>query len=151
ARDVTDRKRAEETQKLLVDELHHRIKNTLATVQAIASQTLRRAPTTAEFAPTFNGRIQALARAHSLLTSNTFQGAEISQIVREQLLLGGADDNRVSFAGPTLFLEAQAALHLALVLHELGTNARKHGALSNATGSVSVRWEMLADGGRKLL
>jgi PAS domain S-box-containing protein len=151
ARDISDRKRAEETQKLLVDELHHRIKNTLATVQAIASQTLRRSPSPSDFVTTFNGRLQALARAHSLLTSNTFQGAELTQVVRDQLLLGGAEDNRISYAGPTLFLEAQAALHLALVLHELGTNARKHGALSNAAGAVSVRWEMPADAERKLL
>ncbi len=141
ARDVSDRKRAEETQRLLLDELNHRIKNTLATVQAIASQTLRRSKSSSEFVTAFNGRIQALARAHGLLTGSSFQGADIQQLVRDQLLLGGEQDTRISWAGPALMLEGQVALHLALVLHELGTNARKHGALSTSAGQVSARWE----------
>ncbi|WP_395646772.1 PAS domain S-box protein [Terricaulis sp.] len=151
ARDVSDRKRAEEMQRLLLDELNHRIKNTLATVQAIAGQTLRRSSTPAEFVTSFNGRIQALSRAHRLLTGSSFQGAEVDQLVRDQLLLGGADDQRITASGPSLMLEAQAALHLALVLHELGTNARKHGALSAPTGNVVVRWEVHTNGGRTLL
>lgn len=151
ARDIGDRKRAEETQKLLINELHHRIKNTLATVQAIATQTLRRAPTPDDFVSSFNGRIQALARAHALLTANRFQGADVTQLVREQILLGSASDNRVSFSGPSLVLEPQAALHLALVLHELGTNARKHGALSTQQGAVAVDWEVRTNGERSLI
>lgn len=151
ARDISERKRAEETQQLLLDELNHRIKNTLATVQAIAGQTLRRASTPSEFVTSFNGRIQALARAHRLLTGTSFQGAEIDQLVRDQLLLGGADDQRISAAGPSLMMDAQAALHLALVLHELGTNARKHGALSAPNGRVSVRWEVHSNAGRHLV
>lgn len=150
ARDITDRRRAEETQRLLIDELNHRIKNTLATVQAIATQTLRRAATPADFVDSFNGRIKALARAHSLLTGSSFQGAEITDLVREQLLLGNEDDHRISQSGPALTLEAQPALHLALVLHELGTNARKHGALSVVGGLVSVRWQVHSGDGRHL-
>lgn len=150
ARDVSERKRAEEVQQLLLNELNHRIKNTLATVQAIASQTLRRAPSPAEFVTSFSGRIQALARAHMMLTGSTFQKAEISQLVRDQLLLGGPDDPRISCSGPTMMLEADAALHLALALHELGTNARKYGALSSPDGSIAIRWEMHANGGREL-
>jgi PAS domain S-box-containing protein len=150
ARDISERKRAEEIQRLLVDELNHRIKNTLATVQAIATQTLRRAKNPDEFVASFNGRIQSLARAHSLLTGTSFQGAELEQLVRDQLLLGGEPDPRISWAGPPLVLEGQAALHLALVLHELGTNARKHGALSSAGGMVSVRWEIRSNGGPRL-
>lgn len=150
ARDISERKRAEETQQLLHNELNHRIKNTLATVQAIASQTLQRAATPAAFVISFNGRIQALSRAHGVLTAGSFQGAEITQMVRDQLLLGGADDARITWSGPELTLPAQLALHLALVLHELGTNARKHGALSVATGKVAVRWELQTNGERTL-
>lgn len=141
ARDITDRKRAEETQRLLLDELNHRIKNTLATVQAIATQTLRRATSPSDFVESFNGRIKALARAHALLAGGSFQSAEITDIVREQLILGGEQDARISWSGPAIKLGAQAALHLALVLHELGSNARKHGALSAPNGRVTVRWQ----------
>ncbi len=151
ARDITERKRAEEVQGLLLNELNHRIKNTLATVQAIASQTLRRAPSPEDFVSSFNGRIQALARAHSMLTGGAFQSAEVSQLVRDQLLLGGPSDPRITCSGPTMLLEADAALHLALVLHELGTNARKHGALSSPAGAISIDWEMQTSGSRKLL
>lgn len=150
ARDISERRRAEDTQRLLIDELNHRIKNTLATVQAIATQTLRRAATPADFVESFNGRIKALARAHGLLTGSSFQGAEITDLVREQLLLGGGDDTRISWNGPAVTLEAQPALHLALVLHELGTNARKHGALSAPTGRVGVTWQLQAHNGRNL-
>lgn len=142
ARDISDRKRAEETRRLLLDELNHRIKNTLATVQAIATQTLRRAATPSDFVDSFNGRIKALARAHGLLTGSSFQGAELVDLVREQLLLGGEEDQRISWSGPALMLEAQPALHMALILHELGTNARKHGALSAPQGRIAVRWQV---------
>jgi len=153
SRDVSERRRAEETQRLLLDELNHRIKNTLATVQAIATQTLRRSKDPAAFVVAFNGRIQSLSRAHALLTGNSFQGADIQQLVRDQLLLGGEPDARISWAGPPLMLEAQVALHLALVLHELGTNARKYGALSSPLGRVSARWETrsAANGARLVL
>ncbi|MGD9979826.1 MAG: PAS domain S-box protein [Hyphomonadaceae bacterium] len=149
-RDISDRKRAEETQRLLLDELSHRIKNTLATVQAIASQTLRRAGNPEHFVASFNGRIKALARAHSLLSGGSFQSADVSDLVREQLLLGGEDDHRISWSGPSVMMDAQASLHLALVLHELGTNARKHGALSSPGGRVAVRWHVKSNGNRCL-
>jgi PAS domain S-box-containing protein len=150
ARDIGERKRAEEMQRLLHQELNHRIKNTLATVQAIASQTLRRAGGAAEFVSSFNGRIQALARAHALLTGASFQGAEVHDLVREQLLLGGGEDHRISWSGPSVRLDAQAAVHVALVLHELGTNARKHGALSGPNGRVAIRWSVQTNGSRNL-
>lgn len=150
ARDITERKRAEETQRLLLDELNHRIKNTLATVQAIATQTLRRAASPSDFVESFNGRIKAMARAHSLLTGGSFQGAEITDIVREQVLLSGEHDPRITWSGPSITLEAQPALHLALVLHELGTNARKHGALSAPNGRVAVHWQVHSKDGRRL-
>ncbi len=151
ARDVTERKQAEQLQHLLINELNHRVKNTLATVQAIAGQSLLRASGAVEFVSGFTGRIQALARAHTLLTQARMQGADVSEVVREQVLLGTSDDPRISCSGPLLALEPDAALHLSLLLHELATNARKYGALSVPKGRLAIRWEVRTNGGRKLL
>jgi PAS domain S-box-containing protein len=151
ARDVTERKEAEKLQCLLVDELNHRVKNTLATVQAIASHSLRRARNSEDFVSSFTGRVQALARAHHLLTERTWRGADVADLVREQVVLGVVESNRVAFSGPALLLDPQSALHLALVLHELATNARKYGALSVPQGQLSVSWSMLANKGRMLV
>ena len=151
ARDVTERKEAEKLQRLLVDELNHRVKNTLATVQAIASHSLRRARNSEDFVSSFTGRVQALARAHHLLTERMWRGADVADLVREQVVLGVVESNRVAFSGPALLLDPQSALHLALVLHELATNARKYGALSVPQGQLSVSWSMLANKGRMLV
>jgi PAS domain S-box-containing protein len=141
ARDITDRKRAEKLRSLLVEELNHRIKNTMATVQAVASQSLRRAKSPNHFVAGFSGRVQALSRAHDLLTRNNLQGADVMDLVKEQVLLGG-DDHRITRSGPRLMLGEQTAVHLALVLHELATNARKYGALSVPNGRLSLKWEI---------
>jgi PAS domain S-box-containing protein len=138
--DVTDRRRAEEARQLLLSELNHRVKNTLATVQAIATQTLRRSGTAKDFTTKFSGRIQSLARAHSLLSSATWQEVGLGELIENQLNLGVVDDKRFVLSGPEVRLPAQLALHLALILHELGTNARKYGALSSAQGTVSLGW-----------
>lgn len=138
--DITERKEAERNQQLLIGELNHRVRNTLATVQAIASQTLRRAKSPADFVPSFTGRIQALSRAHTLLTRTAWQGTELDMLIREQLLLGSSD--RITCEGPRVSLDPQTALQLALVLHELGTNARKYGSLSVPQGSVTVMWSI---------
>jgi PAS domain S-box-containing protein len=151
ARDVTERKRAEKLQRLLLDELNHRVKNTLATVQAMASQSLRRAKNSEDFVTSFSGRLQSLAKAHGLLTEAKLQGAEVMELVREQVEIGGVDDERISYSGPLLVLGSQATVHLGLVLHELATNARKYGALSVPSGRLSINWEMQTNGGRKLL
>ncbi len=139
ARDVTERKQSEKSQLLLMGELSHRVKNTLATVQAIATQSLRRSRDAAEFVPAFTGRIHALARAHDLLSETRWEGIEVGSLVRDQVLLGVPDD-RISVRGPGLTLEPQPALHLAMVLHELGTNARKYGALSVPHGRLTIEW-----------
>jgi PAS domain S-box-containing protein len=151
ARDISERKQAEMLQRLLVQELNHRVKNTLATIQAIANQSMRRARSPAEFVKGFSGRVQALARTHDLLTQTRLQGAEIMDLVRDQVLLGGTDDLRVHIAGPTLMLDAQAAMNLALVVHELATNARKYGALSGPDGRLSVTWEIRTNNERQLV
>lgn len=139
---ITDRVRAEETQRLLIGELNHRVKNTLASVQAIATQTLRHSSGPSEFAPTFIGRIHALARAHSLLSSTTWQGASLQELVVGQVQTGTVDEGRFATQGADLDLAPEPALHLALVLHELVTNAHKYGALSVPEGRVSLEWQV---------
>jgi two-component sensor histidine kinase/CheY-like chemotaxis protein len=149
-RDITDRKKAEKLQRLLLEELNHRVKNTLAIVQDVASQSFRRARSIGDFVSSFSGRVQALARAHDVLTRAKLQNANVGELVREQVLLGGVDDNRVACSGPQLALDPRTSMHLAMVLHELATNARKYGALSAPQGRLSVSWEMQTNGGRRL-
>ena len=150
ARDVTENKRVEAIQRVLIEELNHRVKNTLAMTQAIASQSLRHAKSASDFVESFTGRVQALAKAHSLLTDRKLEGAELTELVREQVTLGVADE-RVICSGPMVILGAQPAIHLALVLHELATNARKYGGLSVPQGRLSVKWEVHSSGSRTLL
>ncbi len=138
--DITERKQAEETQRLLIDELNHRVKNTLATVQAMAEQTLLKARDPSHFIGSFRGRLQALARAHNLLTERTWTGVDLEQLIREQLLVGSSQI--LSCSGPKIELNPRAAVHLGLALHELGTNARKYGALKVPEGRLNVTWRM---------
>jgi two-component sensor histidine kinase len=145
AQDVTGRKHAEEMQQLLVNELNHRVKNMLASVHAIAQQTLRRAKDPAAFAESFSGRLQSLSRIHTLLTSTGWEGADLHDIIREQVLPGAVDDKRVIATGPAVRLESQTAMHTAMMLHELGTNSAKHGALSKPDGSVAIAWTVTDD------
>jgi PAS domain S-box-containing protein len=140
ARDVGERKRHEEMQRLLLDELNHRVKNTLATIQAIASQSMRSASSPRSFVDSFNGRVQALAGAHDLLVQGKMKGTGLIDLLRQQVALGPADGSRISYFGPDAILEPRLAVQLALVLHELATNARKYGALSVPTGRLSVSW-----------
>lgn len=142
ARDITERKQIESSRMLLMGELSHRVKNTLATVQAIATQSLRRARNPADFVTSFTGRIHSLARAHDLLSEAKWEGIELNALVRDQVLLGVADD-RITSGGPGLALAAQPSLHLAMVLHELGTNARKYGALSTPQGRLAIAWQVV--------
>lgn len=142
ARDITEQKQVESSRALLMGELSHRVKNTLATVQAIATQSLRRARDPADFVTSFTGRIHSLARAHDLLSEARWEGIELSALIRDQVLLGVADD-RIASGGPGLALAAQPSLHLAMVLHELGTNARKYGALSTPQGRLSIEWQVV--------
>lgn len=140
ARDISERKRAEEQKNLLVNELHHRVKNTLAIVDAIARQTLNRSSDPDRFAGSFLGRLKSLARSHSMLARTTFQRAEIDSLLRDQLMLGDGKDARIRLSGPSVILGAESAMHLGLVLHELGTNARKYGALAGSTGAIRLEW-----------
>lgn len=143
--DVTERRRAEETQHLLIGELNHRVKNTLASVQAIATQTLRHTASPGEFSKTFSGRIQSLARAHGMLSATTWQGARLDELILDQLRLGTIDEARISITGPEVSLAPASALRLALIFHELSTNANKYGALSTPEGRISLTWSTAAD------
>jgi PAS domain S-box-containing protein len=142
--DITDLKRGEERQKLLLEELNHRVKNTLAIVQAIASLTLRNTPEPAAFTAALSARLAALARAHTLLTRELWQGAALGDVVAAALAPFGVDGRQhaISIDGPAVVVRPDAAMTLSLVLHELATNALKHGALTAPLGQVTVAWSM---------
>ena len=146
ARDITDRKRAQEEQKLLLAEIMHRVKNTLATVQAIATQTLRRAPQDEREA--FRGRLHALSSAHDLLTSERWDRAALRDVVTTAL--APFHHQRLSRDGPDTWVNARQALQVTLALHELATNASKYGALSTSDGRIRVRWKLMPRGTAKV-
>jgi PAS domain S-box-containing protein len=138
--DVTGRVMAEQQQKLLLDELNHRVKNTLATVQAISAHTLRATTDPTAFKVAFEARLMALSATHDLLTATHWRSAALADVLRVELQPYGAD--RCRSAGPDLDLGANDALTLGLVFHELATNAAKYGALSTASGEITVSWSV---------
>jgi PAS domain S-box-containing protein len=144
--DITERKQAENRQKVLVDELNHRVKNTLATVQSLAGQTARHAESLADFVNRFEARLLALSRAHDLLTRRHWENAPLDALAREVLtpLIGDAAD-RMEMSGGPVELDARCALNMTMTLNELATNAMKYGALSSPTGRVSVGWRLEQD------
>jgi two-component system, chemotaxis family, CheB/CheR fusion protein len=154
--DVTERQQAEkrwqERQQILLNELAHRVKNTLAIVQAIVGQTLRSGGVEAGVRETVNARLEAVAKSHDLLLSTEWRGAELGTIVREQLAAHlSANPSRIHIDGPPVQLPTQVATAFALLVHELATNAAKYGALSEPHGQVTVRWELLGGGaGRRV-
>jgi PAS domain S-box-containing protein len=146
-RDQTARRLADERQAILTQELAHRVKNTLAVVQAISSQTLRDEipfPTARE---SFNARLMALSRAHDVLMRGSWTTASLGELVASAAALHGTGDpRRFHFAGPDVRVGPGAALAFAMVLHEMCTNAVKYGALSVPHGRVSVLWETIDEG-----
>jgi PAS domain S-box-containing protein len=138
--DITARKRAEEARKLLLLELDHRVKNTLATVQSVAELTLRTTTSLDDFAGTFRGRIAALARMHAAVWRNEGTPLRLRDLAELSLAPFAHDSGRASIEGDDVSIPVQAAATLGLVLHELATNAVKHGSLSVVSGSVRVRW-----------
>jgi len=145
ATDITERVQAENTRQLLLGELNHRVKNTLASVCAIAQQTLQHTKDPTDFASRFSGRIQSLSRVHSLLTDRTWQGADLHELVRDQLVQGTVDEARLTASGPAVHLDPQTVVLIALMLHELGTNSAKYGSLSSNNGRVTVGWSVADD------
>ena len=144
-RDITDRKRAEEHLQFILRETSHRSKNLLAIIQAIAAQTARSAGTIGEFEQRFSHRIQAIAVSNELLVSENWTRANLGDLVRGQLSAFAEPGPRLVLAGPDVFLTPSAAQNLGLALHELATNAVKHGAWSVPTGKVTVAWIMPDD------
>ncbi|MBE7184805.1 MAG: PAS domain-containing protein [Methylobacterium mesophilicum] len=143
--DVTERKAGDERQRLLLREINHRVKNTLATVQALASQTVRHARKPREFLEAFSGRLQALGLAHNLLSDQEWRGIAMRDLIR--LEVGPFDDAakpRIRLDGPDLVLPPDQALGLGLILHELASNALKYGALSVPRGHVDFSWRLAA-------
>jgi two-component sensor histidine kinase len=145
ALEMDHRRRIERHQNLLLDELNHRVKNTLATVQAMAIQTLKGVDIAARDA--FLARLFALSSQHDLLTLDNWEGASLEGVVR-RALRPYRDDERTCFAveGPAVHLDPKRALALGMGFHELATNAAKYGALSNAAGTVHVGWNVVPDG-----
>lgn len=138
------RVRSERRQQILIGELNHRVKNTLAIVQSLAHQSFRRAEPPATAIGAFEGRLSALAAAHSILTSESWESASMDSVVRAAVRPFCAD-NRCDISGPDLTVSPQVAVNLALGLHELATNAAKYGALSNDEGKVAVSWRVAHD------
>ena len=150
-RDISERRRAQEQQNLLLAELSHRVKNTLATVLSIANQTLSRAESLDEFSRSFRGRIQALAAAHSVLTAVNWNVAALRVLVEQALQpYASSDGSNVRISGDEVLLRPSAALTFSLVLHELATNAAKYGALQKPGGLVAVDCGVRSNGGREL-
>lgn len=144
--DITQRHDDEERQKLLMAELNHRVRNNLATIQAIARLTARSNASKAEYVESLQGRISCMSRIHSLLTRERWQGANLQDIVRDELSTYSRLDG-VNFDGPMITLGTRHALDLALVIHELSTNAVKHGALSAPGGKLTIDWRYELVGG----
>jgi PAS domain S-box-containing protein len=145
ARDIRDKKRAEEAKELQLQEIKHRVKNTLATVQALATQTFRSAVSSEHAA--YGARLHSLSEAHDLLTQRNWNGARTTEIVERSIRPFDNEGTRISANGPDMELSPSKALALAMLLHELSTNAVKYGALSNAEGRVAIAWRI--EGGDK--
>ena len=144
--DITERKRFEEHREILVGELNHRIKNVMATVQAIASQTLGSATSMAEARTAFGSRLVALGKSHDLLTRENWAGANLWDIVSNTVEPHAGEPNRFTIDGPNVWLVPSAALAIAMALHELATNAAKYGALTTENGEVDVIWQLVGHG-----
>jgi PAS domain S-box-containing protein len=145
--DVTERKRWEEHQRLLVNELNHRVKNSLAIVQGLAQQSFRPSEPTDAGRRAFEARLAALSSAHDLLTRGGWESASLQVVVEASLdaALGPAAA-RVACSGAVVRLSPQTSVSVALAIHELSTNALKYGALSNKTGRIDVVWRLARKG-----
>jgi two-component system CheB/CheR fusion protein len=140
-RDVTEHRSGEAQREMLLAELEHRVKNTLAAVMSIAAHTLDDGRPLNVAREAFLGRLQALSHAHDLLAECNWRGADLAQVVRRTLTpYAGVDGSRGAIGGPTVFLQPRAALTLGMIIHELATNAAKYGSLSVPAGRLDVTW-----------
>jgi len=145
--DITERKRSEEHQTLLVAELNHRVKNILAIVQSLAGQTLASSESITGFRSAFEGRLRALSLAHDILTRVRWGKIELETLIAQSLApyLDSERTGHIRWSGPLLLLPSYAIVPLAIVLHELATNAAKYGSFSNQAGCVDVEWRLVND------
>lgn len=146
--DVTETVLAAQRQRLMIDELNHRVKNTLATIQSIAMQTARSHEDPRTFAESFQARLMSLSHTHDLLTRSHWEGADLRAVLEHETSAHGA--TRISLTGPALALGPAAALSLGMIFHELATNAAKYGGLSTPDGRVFVDWT-IANQARRVL
>lgn len=149
AMDMTETKAAEARQRLLINELNHRVKNTLASIQSIVRQTLRADETPVRVRERLIDRLLAMSAAHDVLTRESWEGAALDDIVRQGVapFIDDREPGRVSIDGPSLRVGASTALSLALAVHELATNAAKYGALSTPAGKVAIAWDQAGEDG----
>lgn len=138
--DITERRQADQRQKLLIDELNHRVKNTLATVQSLAWQAARSGMPPQVAQERFQERLLALSRTHNLLNETHWEGASLKMILETELQPYLASPSRIQLNGPELQLPPKTVVVLGMAFHELATNAAKYGALSTGSGQVQVRW-----------
>jgi PAS domain S-box-containing protein len=142
-RDITERRAAEDRQNLLVRELHHRVKNTLATVQAVLNASLRSSLGLAEFRQAFTGRIASLAKTHALITEDRVQVVPFEHLVSAELKAYDEQGRkRIALNGPRVLLASELAVPVGMALHELATNAIRHGALGDPDGRLEVTWSV---------
>ncbi|WP_406856356.1 HWE histidine kinase domain-containing protein [Alsobacter sp. KACC 23698] len=145
--DVTDEKRASEHQLLLIAELNHRVKNTLAIVQSLVLQTLKSTPNPEHFKDALTGRVMALARSHDLLSDSDWKGTTLENVVRLTLAPhDGPDWRRTMIEGPAIHVGPRSVVSISLMINELATNAVKYGALSDQDGKLEVSWTLEGDG-----
>ncbi|PCD02740.1 hypothetical protein COC42_15295 [Sphingomonas spermidinifaciens] len=149
--DLTERREAEERQRLLLGELQHRVRNILAVVRSIVRRTHDQGQTAEEFVQHLEGRLGALARTQVLLTGAVDAGADLEMILRDELATQATDFDRVKLEGPTVRLPGKQAEVLTLAIHELATNAMKYGAFAHADGQLAVRWTLHVDTGQPWL
>ena len=149
--DVDDLRTLQERQSVLLHELQHRVRNTLAVVRAIASRTGDTSDSVEEFTAHLEGRLNALGRTQMVLTRSSRHGVDLESMVREELLAQAASDGQIEVGGPEIRLSAKAAEVLTLAVHELATNAIKYGALSESSGRIAVQWSSHEEDGEQWL
>lgn len=148
--EIAVREQAEEQQEMLLAELRHRVRNTLAIVKSIAAQTRHHSDSLEDFSKSFNARVQALSDTHTLLFDANWTRSTLTELIRRHLKPYGGD-RQARLAGPEVLVRPKAALSLSLVLHELAANAAKYGGLSQPDGEVEVTWQVLREEDREQL